>query len=132
MPMRIKTYKRPGTEQPRKRRPKPTHPFYSSTAWKRLRAQYRYDHPVCEVCGVNKTEIVHHLLSIKVDPGGALDPENLKAVCVTCHNRWHASLRKAEEDLRNHQRGAVGTGRGGRLRSEERFSNFCREAKSEN
>lgn len=74
----------------RRRDPKYTR-FYASPEWKRLSAArmnsaaYR-----CEECGALATE-VHHLQPIQTDEGWErrLDWENLKALCLACHNKAH-------------------------------------------
>ncbi len=64
---------------------KNTDPFYSSTAWKRLRKYYRDRNPLCEVCGKAAAVMVDHVIPIK-DGGAPMELANLQALCWKCHN----------------------------------------------
>jgi 5-methylcytosine-specific restriction endonuclease McrA len=85
-----------------------TTPFYQSTEWKTARraalerARYR-----CAFCGANiaarGAARVDHVTPIKVDPARALDPTNLRALCVRCD-----AARHAEKGNRNVPRAAIG------------------------
>ena len=61
-------------------------------AWQRLRLWYLRRHPLCEECRradkVVPAEQVHHVVAFKgKDDPLRLDPTNLEALCVSCHNR---------------------------------------------
>lgn len=67
--------------------------FYSSKAWKDTQAAYMASqHYVCERCG-GVARIVHHIKYIT--PGNIGNPDitlnwnNLKALCIDCHNEEH-------------------------------------------
>ena len=67
--------------------------FYHSPQWRRARAAYLdARHHVCERCGGPAT-IVHHRRYITPanvgDPSVTLDPDNLEALCIDCHNAEH-------------------------------------------
>ena len=67
--------------------------FYNSKAWRRVSAAYMSSKLyICERCG-KPAQICHHkkwLNSENVhDPKVALNPENLEALCIECHNAEH-------------------------------------------
>lgn len=67
--------------------------FYHSRAWKRLsRAFLLSRNYICERCG-KPAEIAHHrkyLTAANVlDPDVSLNPANLEALCMECHNAEH-------------------------------------------
>ena len=69
--------------------------FYRSAAWKRtslakLSAVSYQCEAGCKGCTGQAVE-VHHIKPIQTPEGWALrlDWDNLEAVCVHCHNRWH-------------------------------------------
>lgn len=63
--------------------------FYWSPAWRRLRAVFLAEHPLCADCQkrgrVVAAQVVDHKVPIR-QGGAPLDPENLQALCATCHN----------------------------------------------
>lgn len=58
-------------------------------AWRRIRASYASKHPLCEQCWkdgrITPMQEVHHI--IPLSRGGIHDPDNLVALCKTCHSR---------------------------------------------
>lgn len=71
------------------RRPAWITAFYSSTAWKKLRAMKRARDPLCEDCrdagvGTPVAE-VDHVVPITVDRSLALVIENLRSLCTPHH-----------------------------------------------
>lgn len=91
MPRRIPTYRPPGApspEQERARR-KRSKAFYCSAAWRKLRAAFVAQNPLCVDClkanRVTATEHVHHVVDRKVRPDLELDWDNLMALCQACH-----------------------------------------------
>lgn len=67
--------------------------FYNSKEWRRVSAAYMSSqHYICERCG-QPAQICHHriwLNDVNVhDPTIALNPENLEALCISCHNKLH-------------------------------------------
>lgn len=71
--------------------------FYKSKAWKECRAAYLSEHGLCERCLkkglVAPAAIVHHKIYLDresvQDPSISLNPANLEALCMTCHNQEH-------------------------------------------
>ena len=68
-------------------------PFYDSKEWRRVSTAYMSSkYYICERCGA-PAKICHHrtwLNSENVkDPNIALNPDNLEALCVACHNKEH-------------------------------------------
>lgn len=65
--------------------------FYKSGPWRRLRAAFLAEHPLCVDCRktgrLTPAEHVHHLLERKDRPDLALEWDNLQALCPPCHNR---------------------------------------------
>lgn len=67
--------------------------FYHSKAWKHLsRAFLLSKNYICERCG-KPAEIAHHKTHLTaaniLDPEISLNPANLEALCVECHNTEH-------------------------------------------
>ena len=73
--------------------------FYNGPAWQACRASYLQAHPLCEDClqqgRYTPAEHVHHMVWLTPDnwrdPAVALNHANLRALCIDCHNRRHAS-----------------------------------------
>lgn len=72
--------------------------FYKSAAWKKCRAAYlKRVGGLCERClkvgRITPAVIVHHKIYIAPENINnlriTLDPENLEALCMECHNREH-------------------------------------------
>jgi 5-methylcytosine-specific restriction protein A len=63
--------------------------FYASTSWRKLRAAFLCEHPLCDECqrkGLTESALhVHHIQERKDHPERELDWENLQALCVPCH-----------------------------------------------
>ncbi|MCQ2137873.1 MAG: HNH endonuclease [Bacteroidales bacterium] len=75
-------------------RSKPNSAFYTSPAWRALRNKFIQQHPLCEMCIKEgrmpaAAMVVDHI--VPINKGGApLNPENLQALCASCHNRKSA------------------------------------------
>ena len=56
--------------------------------WRRIRAAYLNGHPLCEICKINDRLVpatqVHHIKPLS--DGGTNLPNNLQALCLTCHS----------------------------------------------
>jgi hypothetical protein len=69
--------------------------FYQSAAWRRTRRQALHDAGyVCQECkgsliGKGKGAHVHHRKEYKRAPALGLEPQNLVALCIRCHNIEH-------------------------------------------
>ncbi len=77
--------------------------FYNSNAWKECRDVYfRKVGGLCEKCKARglivPAEIVHHKIHLDAekvkDPSIALNPENLEALCRTCHGEEHGKQKR--------------------------------------
>lgn len=67
--------------------------FYHSRAWRKLsKAFLMSKNYICERCG-QPAEIAHHKQYLTagnlLDPAISLNPGNLEALCMTCHNEEH-------------------------------------------
>lgn len=64
--------------------------FYASAPWRKLRAAFLAQGPLCVDCRkqgrITEAKHVHHVLPRKTHPHLALDWDNLEALCVKCHN----------------------------------------------
>jgi 5-methylcytosine-specific restriction endonuclease McrA len=65
----------------------------NSRKWKRLSKLYRLHHPVCEACGENISDEVHHRQPISKAPHLAHEWANLMALCKACHREVHGTQR---------------------------------------
>jgi len=57
--------------------------------WRQIRERFLRDHPNCEHCGAPAT-VAHHI--IRRRDGGPDTPNNLMALCASCHSRLHAKV----------------------------------------
>lgn len=69
--------------------------FYNSKEWRRVSTAYMSSKLyICERCG-RPAQICHHKTWLNAqnvhDPTIALNPDNLEAVCIECHNAIHSS-----------------------------------------
>ena len=67
--------------------------FYHGKAWRRLsKAFLMSKHYICERCG-QPAKIAHHKIYLTaenvLDPEISLNPGNLEALCMNCHNAEH-------------------------------------------
>ena len=62
------------------------------TQWRKIRARYIADNPLCEMCKddgrLTPADTVHH--KRRIADGGTNESENLQALCSSCHSRLHA------------------------------------------
>lgn len=54
-------------------------------SWSRLSLKLRQNSPLCQRCGINPSEQVHHVVPVRADPRLKLDPRNVLVVCRACH-----------------------------------------------
>ncbi len=75
-------------------------PFYTSTAWRKLREQALIrDHYECQQCvklmemgklfRPSRATMVHHIIPRTLRPDLELDLDNLISLCDSCHNKEH-------------------------------------------
>ena len=83
-------------------RTRPYRLFLNSGQWKRLRAQYRRAHPLCERCEAQGRTVlaqeVHHKQPCGDDVDRQLSWENLESICSPCHIAEHAGSINAIDD----------------------------------
>ncbi len=85
--------------------------FYNGKAWKDTQAAYMASQCyVCERCG-GMARIVHHMKYITPqnihDPNITLSWDNLKALCIDCHNAEHMGKSAIAEGLRFNEYGEL-------------------------
>lgn len=79
--------------------------LYQMKQWRDLSEWFRMNNPMCQICGKNVAEHVHHINS-PFDYGISevekisrlLDPENLMALCAECHNKIHQEKNSKKVD----------------------------------
>lgn len=81
--------------------------YYQSVAWKQLRDYYMMLHPICEECMLNgrsvPAEHCHHRVPFsrgKTEEERMellLNPDNLEAVCRSCHEKIHTALNHSKQ-----------------------------------
>lgn len=77
--------------------------FYQNRRYKKLRSWYMTNHPLCEMCMFNGRSVpateCHHRTPISTGVtmedkmNLLLDEKNLCALCSSCHDKIHASLK---------------------------------------
>jgi 5-methylcytosine-specific restriction endonuclease McrA len=76
---------------------------YSHRRWRRLRAAFLAEHPLCKMCGdrgrVTAATVVDHKKAISAG-GDPWDWDNLQSLCVTDHN-----AAKRSQEATGHLRG---------------------------
>lgn len=78
--------------------------YYQLKQWKDLSLYYRMQHPICEECNKNVSEHTHHIISPFQPTLNEnekmyllLNPDNLKALCIECHNKIHQMQEKQKK-----------------------------------
>lgn len=89
--------RRPEVHRPRGYRPRPPDPRPSAARrgygapWQRTRAAHLREHPLCADCleegRVAAAEHVHHVAKVADRPDLLHDPNNLRSLCESHHNR---------------------------------------------
>jgi 5-methylcytosine-specific restriction protein A len=106
MPAKIPTYRPPGAGLAHKadaraydmnRRDPESRRFYSSKAWRKMRALVLAEEPLCRDCSkAGRLELavhVHHEVEYRQAPELGLERSNLTPLCLACHNRRrHVSI----------------------------------------
>jgi 5-methylcytosine-specific restriction protein A len=79
--------------------------FYQSAEWRKLRALKISQTPYCERCykegRMTPAEVVDHIVEISDDPSRRLDPSNLAALCIPCHNKKTAESKAGRNNKNN-------------------------------
>jgi 5-methylcytosine-specific restriction endonuclease McrA len=74
--------------------------FYLTSAWQRARKQALHDAGYqCTRChaslvGIGKRAHVHHRKPYLKAPALAIEPLNLQALCISCHNAVHGEIKR--------------------------------------
>lgn len=68
--------------------------YYDLNQWKQLSYDMRKEHPICQLCGKNKSTEVHHIFPFMhqfedVREEVFLDKDNLICLCTDCHHQVH-------------------------------------------
>lgn len=67
-----------------------TDPFYLSTRWRKVRALYLLQHPLCRHCErigkLTEAKIIDHIIPRQFG-GAEYDTDNLQSLCLSCHTR---------------------------------------------
>ena len=70
-------------------------------AWKKLRARFLLQHPLCELCRsegrLTAAEEVHHVLPLA--NGGTNEEGNLMALCKSCHSKITIGSTNSRQNL---------------------------------
>lgn len=88
---RITSYSSPRLAPPGK----VSNPLYGSPAWRQLRAAVvEAAGGVCQGCGARGVRLYgDHVVELRDDPGRALEPSNVAALCAKCHGKKTAQQR---------------------------------------
>jgi 5-methylcytosine-specific restriction enzyme A len=67
--------------------------FYAGTKWRKLRAAFLKENPLCAACSLDglltAATVVHHKVERLEDPDLALDWDNLEGLCSPHHTSHH-------------------------------------------
>lgn len=75
--------------------------FYNTSSWVNLSKSHRKHYPVCEICSKEFTTETDHMIEISVTEEYKLNPDNLIAVCKSCH--WLKSMKMRKLSDNNQQ-----------------------------
>ena len=104
MLVKVTTYRPPGAPSKderdraydRTRRDPEMKAFYDSAVWRRFRRWVLAARPACEECIgeglLTEASHVHHKQPARGNPELRLDPDNVLALCGSCHARIEARL----------------------------------------
>lgn len=71
--------------------------FYGTAVWRKCRDAYIAEHPLCCNCEdhglVVPADLVDHIIPYKEDPDLGTDHDNLRSLCIPCHNRIGAKAK---------------------------------------
>ncbi|HNZ65245.1 MAG TPA: HNH endonuclease signature motif containing protein [Smithella sp.] len=88
---------------------KETDPFYLSPVWRRFRAWYLTNHPLCEQCEregrLIKADMVDHIIEIK-DGGALTDESNAMSLCWKCHGIKTAKAKNHRKSRKDNRAGS--------------------------
>ncbi|WP_192820185.1 HNH endonuclease [Rufibacter sp. LB8] len=77
--------------------------FYTSTAWRKLRARKLANDPLCTHCQkkgiITLGSDIDHVLSIAKRPDLKLDYDNLQTLCKSCHSIKTSSENKRPTEV---------------------------------
>ncbi|CAM0037728.1 HNH endonuclease [Vibrio phage D164] len=78
--------------------------FYWTNTWKKLRASYIDEHPLCESCLrfdiLEDAVVVDHIKEL-ADGGSHTDRDNLQSLCDSCHKRKTAAERRKRNNSKS-------------------------------
>lgn len=66
--------------------------YTSKRLWRSGREVYLRAHPICEMCGVKESYVIHHIVPVE-DGGDVWDLDNWQALCRECHERVHGRMK---------------------------------------
>jgi 5-methylcytosine-specific restriction endonuclease McrA len=74
------------------RQRRPDHDFYTSPMWRAVRSAVLMRDPICVICRdeqnrIVSSTVVDHIKERRDYPELALDMDNLRGLCASCHNR---------------------------------------------
>lgn len=62
--------------------------FYDSKSWRTLRYQTLLNAGfICTDCKTNEATVGDHIIDTRTDWSKRLDPDNIQALCMECHNK---------------------------------------------
>lgn len=74
--------------------------FYRSPEWRKLSRRLLNERKYCEICGETYATDVHHIFPVADFPELALNEDNLKCLCKSCH----AKITEQERKMRSNRR----------------------------
>lgn len=78
--------------------------LYNTTRWRKLSRLKRMEQPLCEECllydVIKPADLVDHVKEVEDHPDLAFDYDNLRSLCLSCHNTKTADVarKRNEED----------------------------------
>ncbi|WP_371135014.1 HNH endonuclease [Shewanella oncorhynchi] len=68
--------------------------FYNRASWVRLSKSHRQQYPVCEICNKELSVDCDHMVELVLTDEHSLNPDNLIAVCCSCHHTKSMKMRQ--------------------------------------
>jgi 5-methylcytosine-specific restriction protein A len=80
-------------DKPFKFKPQTIDKRYNTTAWRKIRAVFLRDYPLCNICKQKESTVLDHITPVRLG-GDFWNTRNYQALCKYCHNSKSAKESK--------------------------------------